>query len=516
MQDVDLDNIDPDTPVDLDDDDDDDDETNTTQPFTPGAASTPYHGGEELEMSHLPQEQSGQDGTRDTEPLLEGDELDQRLQQRNQASPWSDLTDMYPDANKLALEVSYQKDKKGTPRLWIKMAGRGKKAYPLYTQSAVTRQLRENPQLSQEMKAYLGKTLLDQIDDFRQERDRKQKELAAKQKQKQQLEKTLENRDKLHRDLDAMRKRIQDDDDRIRELEEAHGPLNTEEIQRLKEEKRALESDHQSKRQQMSQLQKNAKQADEIQKDIDKLRLDNRGLTERLDELRAKKDALKPLDELKQKAAELNQQITEDIRVIEDENTSPSDREAARDRLAVRNEELEGLSEEIQVRERQRPLLERVKEIFKKYGWTLQAVVLAAGITNSAVVLATLNGLKAATKSHWQWPEKHRQTGSQRSARPHRLDSELHLQSCRASHLLSCRTRLAAHPCRGGLPCSKGPQTREVVSLSHPSDKARQSKHTYSNEGLVHMMRLNRVLHCGRWWVTRVWLRVCGCLWWGS
>ena len=51
------------------------------------------------------------------------------------------------------------------------------------------------------------------------------------------------------------------------------------------------------------------------------------------------------------------------------------------------------------MRERQRPLLERVKEIFKKYGWTLQAVVLAAGITISAVVLATLNGLKAATKA---------------------------------------------------------------------------------------------------------------------
>ena len=70
-----------------------------------------------------------------------------------------------------------------------------------------------------------------------------------------------------------------------------------------------------------------------------------------------------------------------------------------RERLAVRNEELEGINEEIGVRERQRPLLERVKEIFKKYGWTLQAVVLAVGITISAVVLATLNGLKAATKA---------------------------------------------------------------------------------------------------------------------
>ena len=112
---------------------DDDDESNTTQPFTPGAASTPYqppgasegqyHGGEEHEMSQLPQEQSGQD----TDPLLAGDELDQRLQRTHQDSPWADLTEMYPQANKDALEVSYQKDRPGNPRLWVKMVGRGKK-----------------------------------------------------------------------------------------------------------------------------------------------------------------------------------------------------------------------------------------------------------------------------------------------------------------------------------------------------------------------------------------------------
>ena len=87
------------------------------------------------------------------------------------------------------------------------------------------------------------------------------------------------------------------------------------------------------------------------------------------------------------------------MRIIEDENTSPSEREAARERLAVRNEELEELNEEIEVRERQRPLLERVKEIFKKYGWTLQAVVLAVGVVLSALSLAGLNGLKAGTKA---------------------------------------------------------------------------------------------------------------------
>ena len=59
----------PDTGDDDDDDDDnldweapivlDPEEPDRTQPFEPGAASTPYHGGEEHEMSSLPQEQSG-------------------------------------------------------------------------------------------------------------------------------------------------------------------------------------------------------------------------------------------------------------------------------------------------------------------------------------------------------------------------------------------------------------------------------------------------------------------------
>ena len=85
--------------------------------------------------------------------------------------------------------------------------------------------------------------------------------------------------------------------------------------------------------------------------------------------------------------------------MLADENTTSSERADAEARVADNEAELARVNTEIEVKERQRPLLERVKEIFKKYGWTLRAVVLAAGITISAVVLATLNGLKAATKA---------------------------------------------------------------------------------------------------------------------
>lgn len=41
------------------DDDDEEQEVNRTQPFQPGVASTPYHGGEEIEMQTSELEQTG-------------------------------------------------------------------------------------------------------------------------------------------------------------------------------------------------------------------------------------------------------------------------------------------------------------------------------------------------------------------------------------------------------------------------------------------------------------------------
>ena len=61
--------------------------------------------------------------------------------------------------------------------------------------------------------------------------------------------------------------------------------------------------------------------------------------------------------------------------------------------------ELARLDPQVQEREEALPLRERVKNIFKKYGWTVQVVVLAAGLVLGAVALAVMNGLKAGTKA---------------------------------------------------------------------------------------------------------------------
>ena len=62
-------------------------------------------------------------------------------------------------------------------------------------------------------------------------------------------------------------------------------------------------------------------------------------------------------------------------------------------------EELAGLNPQIQEKEEALPFREQVKNILKKYGWTLQAVVLAISLVLGAVALAAINGLKAGTQA---------------------------------------------------------------------------------------------------------------------
>jgi len=69
---------DPDADYELDHDDDDDQEVNRTQPFHPGAASTPYQGGEEIEMKTRQHEQTGLPDTSYEETPLVGAQAEQQ------------------------------------------------------------------------------------------------------------------------------------------------------------------------------------------------------------------------------------------------------------------------------------------------------------------------------------------------------------------------------------------------------------------------------------------------------
>ena len=75
-------------------------------------------------------------------------------------------------------------------------------------------------------------------------------------------------------------------------------------------------------------------------------------------------NSTKPLDELKEHESDLQRQNEEDQAIIQDENASPSDIEATRERVEERNE-LSRLQTQIAERERVRPLSERSKRSSK-------------------------------------------------------------------------------------------------------------------------------------------------------
>ena len=343
----------------LDHDDDDDEEYTTprSSPMKPPPAP------EEIEMSQLPREQNGW---------------------RRQQAAWVALKKMYPQANKDALEVSYVKmPGEITPRLSVKTIG-APRAYWLFEKDFLGR-WRENPDLPQEIKNLLGKSIEEQIEGFKQLKAKKEAKLTAKQKQDKQLEQMADEKQKLSRKMDSLTNQIRDLDEHRRELEDVHGSLEKEAIQKLKDEKRALEGEKKNIQQQISQLQKEIIDYNTKQEEVNQLRHDTGELRE-------------TLNELEQEAEELNRKIVEDKQLIVDENTSPSERAAAEARLSENEAELDRINTEIAVREKERPLLERIKDIFKKYGWTLQAVFVAVGVILSVIALTVKKGTKVISQ----------------------------------------------------------------------------------------------------------------------
>ena len=348
-----------------------------TQPFEPGAASTPYHGGEEHEMSSLPQEQSGM--TAPGEPA------------------WNALTYLYPDASSTELEAFMDPT---THRLKIKITGAGKKAYFLLTEDKSTKQQKLNPKLTKEIRKALGESASDQLMTLQEQRDRNASEIRVRLQEREQLDVDVQVQElqETRQEMDAIQNQIKQLENDIHALEDKAGPsLDEATIQRFKDEKRALEAEHQRKREHYDQTQVKVKETLQLQTEINDLKLASRDIDRQINKLGVKPTRM--LDEMVQKKAELEKRLVEKRRVLENENASPSEREAAQKQVDTDERALERVNEDIEREEQKLPLRERVKNIFKKYGWTLQAVALAVGIVLSALALAATNGLKAGTKA---------------------------------------------------------------------------------------------------------------------
>ena len=89
----------------------------------------------------------------------------------------------------------------------------------------------------------------------------------------------------------------------------------------------------------------------------------------------------------------------EDQAIIDDDDAAELEKKAAEEQVVARNEELAHLQTQITEREADMPLRERIKEIFKKHGVTVMAILLAAGVTIGAVVGSITKALKATGKA---------------------------------------------------------------------------------------------------------------------
>ena len=91
---------------------------------------------------------------------------------------------------------------------------------------------------------------------------------------------------------------------------------------------------------------------------------------------------------------ELQESIREDEEIANDENEQPSIRERAREKIAEKLEQIDALENERDELEERVSLREKVKNIFKKYGFTVAAVFLAVGTVIGVIVNSLTKGLK--------------------------------------------------------------------------------------------------------------------------
>ena len=225
--------------------------------------------------------------------------------------------------------------------------------------------------------------------------------LREAEKQLRDAEKLASEREKAAQEVQNLRTKIGQTQENIEKIQEEEGTNleNESELRRLQQLKKNLENDLEKAKKELAALEKLAKTKAKEQKSVDQLRASLAAKERERNTMEARLNDTRTLDELKEQEVELQRQNEEDQAVIDNEDTSPSDKQAAEERVAERQEELARLQTQIDERERALPLRERVKEIFKKYGVTVTAIVLAAGVTIGAVVGAITNALKATGKA---------------------------------------------------------------------------------------------------------------------
>ena len=402
-----------------DDDDDDDpwanvdwnapvdpEEPDRTQPFEPGAASTPA-GGESIPMTErtsLPQERGPRtEETSFTTPpdsiptVTEIDFFDLEEKEKQLERVKRFIKDKFPKVDFAKLGPIGSGKRIENRFSFVKFGPKGGEVRILK---------KDNSDL---LKSFVGsnkKALGESAEELAAKKTQEERDLRLKLLEEERQLKDKEQQTVLEQktaeNLRNLTRRIEQTQARREELETEHSSTleQQKEIDRLKQLERNLKTDLQNERVELKQLQKRQdKTLKETRQRVGKLKQEIYAAAKERDEFELGLNRTKPLNELDERYETLKRENEADRKVVDDDNATSSDKQAATERIIEREEEMERLGQQIQEREQELPLRERVKNIFKKYGWTLQAVALAVGIVLSALALAATNGLKAGTKA---------------------------------------------------------------------------------------------------------------------
>ena len=415
----------------------DDDRFDETTPFIQ-QTSTPYSGGENIEMQTMQHETSGLPEKSYAVTSFGG------VPSSDEAA-WAAAKDLFPNMSSSDLEVLY--DTKG--KLQVKMFGAGKKMYPLFTTDKSTGRETINKSLTKEIKTALGQSKYERVQqitsDKRKELKESQEKAAQIEKNKQQMDEireklreeqrnleSLENSDAQQRDIEKSKARIRtfeaehvkarnkyeksvgakEDAESIKEVVSVLGDLEEEDtvaeertgarealtaIQRRKEalgarkehELRTLlhETDPEKRRAAKDKLFDLNKSYQQIVADENTFKAI---LGEKLTLTEEKKEQLRKDREILEKHNE------EDKKIVNDRDKWPDERQRAQQRIDYRDQEIRQI--DAQLEEGGESLSEKVKEIFKKYGLTLTGIFVAAGVVIGTIVGVITDALKTMGK----------------------------------------------------------------------------------------------------------------------
>ena len=358
-----------------------------TQPFEPGASSTPYHEGEAHEMANMGEEGEGI-------PLLPKyeDFIEDKDTLVNRFKAFIKAKRPTVDFKRIVVSLGKQKGNQGKA---VALGPKGDETVIFKQDNTFT------AKFSQQYSDALGPSAENIIVEDREGLAETNQRLKEAEQQEQRFNKTVERQHQALRGVVELRNQLDQINQRITKIENEGGTVleRQNETDRLKRQAEKIKRDIEEANNKEKEYAQTVKERDKAARDVARLQRKYDAKKQKLAAEEARLNRTKPLDELETEREDLKRKIKEDMETMYDENASLAQKSEATARFEARTAELERLDPQIQEREQALPLRERVKNIFKKYGWTLQAVALAVGIVLSALALAATNGLKAGTKA---------------------------------------------------------------------------------------------------------------------